>query len=193
MATFTELYTTLLGFVNFRLYQTLNLVYPPKVSRTTCVNLLLLNALLLLLGKVQIHSNWKLNLFILFWCMLAWWTRRVKPQIRVWRRLCLGIRKLFWGTNSCSLFISTINCAKYYSVFIDLHLHISFQKLSALSASLARTVPSVEEEEAELDHFPAEGVSKRQLSILWTSTVTYSDTNCLCLLQRITYWETFCS
>uniref|UniRef100_A0A3B3TPE8 Pescadillo homolog n=1 Tax=Poecilia latipinna TaxID=48699 RepID=A0A3B3TPE8_9TELE len=30
MATFTELYTTLLGFVNFRLYQSLNLVYPPK-------------------------------------------------------------------------------------------------------------------------------------------------------------------
>lgn len=32
MATFTELYTTLLGFVNFRLYQTLNLVYPPKLD-----------------------------------------------------------------------------------------------------------------------------------------------------------------
>uniref|UniRef100_A0A673CQB2 Pescadillo homolog n=1 Tax=Sphaeramia orbicularis TaxID=375764 RepID=A0A673CQB2_9TELE len=32
MATFTELYTTLLGFVNFRLYHSLNLVYPPKVS-----------------------------------------------------------------------------------------------------------------------------------------------------------------
>lgn len=31
MATFTEFYTTLLGFVNFRLYQSLNLVYPPKV------------------------------------------------------------------------------------------------------------------------------------------------------------------
>uniref|UniRef100_A0A3B3QV66 Pescadillo homolog n=1 Tax=Paramormyrops kingsleyae TaxID=1676925 RepID=A0A3B3QV66_9TELE len=31
MATFTEFYTTLLGFVNFRLYQTLNLLYPPKV------------------------------------------------------------------------------------------------------------------------------------------------------------------
>uniref|UniRef100_A0A7N8Y0Z4 Pescadillo homolog n=1 Tax=Mastacembelus armatus TaxID=205130 RepID=A0A7N8Y0Z4_9TELE len=30
MATFTELYTTLLGFVNFRLYHSLNLVYPPK-------------------------------------------------------------------------------------------------------------------------------------------------------------------
>uniref|UniRef100_A0A8C7ZFW5 Pescadillo homolog n=1 Tax=Oryzias sinensis TaxID=183150 RepID=A0A8C7ZFW5_9TELE len=32
MATFTELYTTLLGFVNFRLYHSLNLVYPPKVT-----------------------------------------------------------------------------------------------------------------------------------------------------------------
>uniref|UniRef100_A0A3B4YY99 Pescadillo homolog n=1 Tax=Seriola lalandi dorsalis TaxID=1841481 RepID=A0A3B4YY99_SERLL len=34
MATFTELYTTLLGFVNFRLYHSLNLLYPPKVSWT---------------------------------------------------------------------------------------------------------------------------------------------------------------
>lgn len=32
------------------------------------------------------------------------------------------------------------------------------QKLSALSASLARVVSTVEEEEAEMDHFPAEGV-----------------------------------
>ncbi|XP_029998992.1 pescadillo [Sphaeramia orbicularis] len=32
MATFTELYTTLLGFVNFRLYHSLNLVYPPKMD-----------------------------------------------------------------------------------------------------------------------------------------------------------------
>lgn len=31
MATFTEVYTTLLGFVNFRLYHSLNLTYPPKV------------------------------------------------------------------------------------------------------------------------------------------------------------------
>uniref|UniRef100_A0A3B4UIK2 Pescadillo homolog n=1 Tax=Seriola dumerili TaxID=41447 RepID=A0A3B4UIK2_SERDU len=34
MATFTELYTTLLGFVNFRLYHSLNLLYPPKVFWT---------------------------------------------------------------------------------------------------------------------------------------------------------------
>uniref|UniRef100_A0A673Y5M6 Pescadillo homolog n=1 Tax=Salmo trutta TaxID=8032 RepID=A0A673Y5M6_SALTR len=33
MATFTEMYTTLFGFINFRLYQTLNLVYPPKVTQ----------------------------------------------------------------------------------------------------------------------------------------------------------------
>lgn len=32
MATFTELYTTLLGFINFRLYHSLNLVYPPKLE-----------------------------------------------------------------------------------------------------------------------------------------------------------------
>uniref|UniRef100_A0A3Q3F964 Pescadillo homolog n=1 Tax=Labrus bergylta TaxID=56723 RepID=A0A3Q3F964_9LABR len=31
MATFTEMYTTLQGFVNFRLYHSLNLIYPPKV------------------------------------------------------------------------------------------------------------------------------------------------------------------
>lgn len=35
MATFTEFYTTLLGFVNFRLYQSLNLHYPPKVEPST--------------------------------------------------------------------------------------------------------------------------------------------------------------
>uniref|UniRef100_A0A663LX58 Pescadillo homolog n=1 Tax=Athene cunicularia TaxID=194338 RepID=A0A663LX58_ATHCN len=33
MATFTEFYTTLLGFVNFRLYHSLNLLYPPKVRQ----------------------------------------------------------------------------------------------------------------------------------------------------------------
>ncbi|KAM3611064.1 uncharacterized protein V6R79_012969 [Siganus canaliculatus] len=35
MATFTELYTTLLGFVNFRLYHSLNLIYPPKLDIKT--------------------------------------------------------------------------------------------------------------------------------------------------------------
>ncbi|XP_004481404.2 pescadillo homolog [Dasypus novemcinctus] len=35
MATFTEFYTTLLGFVNFRLYQSLNLFYPPKLEGQT--------------------------------------------------------------------------------------------------------------------------------------------------------------
>ncbi|CAK6440068.1 unnamed protein product [Pipistrellus nathusii] len=35
MATFTEFYTTLLGFVNFRLYQSLNLHYPPKLEAHT--------------------------------------------------------------------------------------------------------------------------------------------------------------
>ncbi|XP_078083543.1 pescadillo [Mustelus asterias] len=32
MATFTEFFTTLLGFVNFRLYRSLNLLYPPKLE-----------------------------------------------------------------------------------------------------------------------------------------------------------------
>nr|XP_033812781.1 LOW QUALITY PROTEIN: pescadillo homolog [Geotrypetes seraphini] len=35
MATFTEFYTTLLGFISFRLYQTLNLQYPPKLEDKT--------------------------------------------------------------------------------------------------------------------------------------------------------------
>ncbi|NXJ95110.1 PESC protein, partial [Corythaixoides concolor] len=39
MATFTEFYTTLLGFVNFRLYQSLNLVYPPKIDGQADVEL----------------------------------------------------------------------------------------------------------------------------------------------------------
>ncbi|CAJ0933195.1 unnamed protein product [Ranitomeya imitator] len=43
MATFTEFYTTLLGFVNFRLYQTLNLQYPPKLDSRSEVELKLDN------------------------------------------------------------------------------------------------------------------------------------------------------
>ncbi|XP_075441260.1 pescadillo homolog [Ascaphus truei] len=39
MATFTEFYTTLLGFVNFRLYQILNLQYPPKLDSHSEVEL----------------------------------------------------------------------------------------------------------------------------------------------------------
>lgn len=37
---------------------------------------------------------------------------------------------------------------------------LALQKLSALSASLARVVSSTEEEEAEPDSFPVEGVRK---------------------------------
>lgn len=86
MATFTELYTTLLGFVNFRLYQTLNLVYPPKLDGQ---------------GEFSLKSE----------------------------------------------------CEEDYALESESYS----EKLAALSASLARTVPSVEDEEAELDHFPAEG------------------------------------
>ncbi|XP_016409750.1 pescadillo-like [Sinocyclocheilus rhinocerous] len=86
MATFTELYTTLLGFVNFRLYQTLNLVYPPKLDGQ---------------GEFSLKSE----------------------------------------------------CEEDYALESESYS----EKLSALSASLARTVPLVEDEEAELDLFPAEG------------------------------------
>lgn len=86
MATFTELYTTLLGFVNFRLYQSLNLVYPPKLDSKSESQL-----------KEQNEADYAMD-------------------------------------------------SENY-----------LEKLSALSASLARVVSSVEEEEAQLDHFLAEG------------------------------------
>ncbi|KAL1273785.1 hypothetical protein QQF64_026599 [Cirrhinus molitorella] len=86
MATFTEFYTTLLGFVNFRLYQTLNLVYPPKLDGQ---------------GEFSFKSE----------------------------------------------------CEEDYALESESYS----EKLSALSASLVRTVPSVDEEEVELDHFPVEG------------------------------------
>lgn len=38
MSTFTEFYTTLLGFVNYRLYHSLGLVYPPKLLNWTTKN-----------------------------------------------------------------------------------------------------------------------------------------------------------
>ncbi len=42
----------------------------------------------------------------------------------------------------------------------NLLLIFAVQKLSALSASLARVVSTTEEEEAEPDNFPVEGVRK---------------------------------
>lgn len=42
---------------------------------------------------------------------------------------------------------------------------MAVQKLSALSASLARVVSTAEEEEAELDQFPVEGVRKPLISL----------------------------
>ncbi|XP_041793147.1 pescadillo [Chelmon rostratus] len=86
MATFTELYTTLLGFVNFRLYHSLNLVYPPKLDSKTESEL-----------KEEDEDDYAMN-------------------------------------------------SESY-----------LEKLSALSASLARVVSTAEEEEAELDQFPVEG------------------------------------
>lgn len=86
MATFTEFYTTLLGFVNFRLYHSLNLVYPPKLDAKTQSEL-----------KEEDEDDYAMN-------------------------------------------------SESY-----------LEKLSALSASLARVVSSAEDEEAELDQFPVEG------------------------------------
>ncbi|XP_053509634.1 pescadillo [Ictalurus furcatus] len=94
MSTFTEFYTTLLGFVNFRLYQTLNLVYPPKLD-----------------GKGEAE---------------------LKPEFE-----------------------------EDYAMDSESYL----EKLSALSASLARVVSTVEEEEAEMDHFPAEGEDMEKMEV----------------------------
>uniref|UniRef100_A0A8C0DBZ4 Pescadillo homolog n=1 Tax=Balaenoptera musculus TaxID=9771 RepID=A0A8C0DBZ4_BALMU len=85
MATFTEFYTTLLGFVNFRLYQSLNLHYPPKLEG-------------------QAHAE-----------------------------------------------------AKASEDTYALDSESSMEKLASLSASLARVVVPAEEEEAEVDEFPADG------------------------------------
>lgn len=86
MATFTEMYTTLLGFINFRLYHSLNLLYPPKLD-------------------VKAESE-----------------------------------------------LSEEN-EEDYAMGSESYL----EKLSALSASLARVVSTAEEEEAQLDQFPVEG------------------------------------
>ncbi|XP_034728678.1 pescadillo [Etheostoma cragini] len=86
MATFTEFYTTLLGFINFRLYHSLNLVYPPKLDVKAESEL-----------KEENDDDYAMN-------------------------------------------------SESY-----------LEKLSALSASLARVVSTAEEEEAELDQFPVEG------------------------------------
>ncbi|KAK0155044.1 Pescadillo [Merluccius polli] len=92
MATFTEMYTTLLGFINFRLYHSLNLVYPPKLDNKAELGL-----------KAENDEDYALD-------------------------------------------------SESY-----------MEKLSALSASLSRVVSSVDEEEAELDHFPVEGEDVEQM------------------------------
>lgn len=51
-----------------------------------------------------------------------------------------------------------IICKKINKSPINLFFFLVLQKLSALSSSLARVVSSVEEEEAQLDQFPVEGV-----------------------------------
>uniref|UniRef100_A0ABM5F2B6 Pescadillo homolog n=1 Tax=Pogona vitticeps TaxID=103695 RepID=A0ABM5F2B6_9SAUR len=91
MATFTEFYTTLLGFVNFRLYQSLNFHYPPKIE-----------------GQSLVEQ---------------------KPE-------------------------------EGEAYALDSESYV--EKLSALSASLARVVAPNPEDEAEVDEFPVEGESAEQ-------------------------------
>ncbi|XP_067406302.1 pescadillo homolog [Emydura macquarii macquarii] len=91
MATFTEFYTTLLGFVNFRLYQTLNLHYPPKIE-----------------GQAEAE---------------------LKPEE-----------------------------GEAYAMDSESYM----EKLSALSASLARVVASNPEDEVQVDEFPVDGESTEQ-------------------------------
>ncbi|XP_077163377.1 pescadillo homolog isoform X2 [Paroedura picta] len=91
MATFTEFYTTLLGFVNFRLYQSLNLYYPPKIEGQAAVEL--------------------------------------KPEE-----------------------------GEPYALDSESYM----EKLSALSASLARVVAPNPEDEAKVDEFPLEGETTEQ-------------------------------
>ncbi|KAM6119991.1 pescadillo homolog [Phoenicopterus ruber ruber] len=92
MATFTEFYTTLLGFVNFRLYHSLNLLYPPKID-----------------GQADAE---------------------LKPAE-----------------------------GKEYAMDSESYL----EKLSALSASLARVVAPTHEDEVEVDEFPVEGETAEQM------------------------------
>uniref|UniRef100_A0A674P3B6 Pescadillo homolog n=1 Tax=Takifugu rubripes TaxID=31033 RepID=A0A674P3B6_TAKRU len=91
MATFTEVYTTLLGFVNFRLYHSLNLAYPPKIDTKT---------------ESQLRED-----------------------------------------------------DEDYAMNSESYL----EKLSALSSSLARVI-SAEDEEAEVDQFPVDGVNAQTSS-----------------------------
>uniref|UniRef100_A0A669PBQ2 Pescadillo homolog n=1 Tax=Phasianus colchicus TaxID=9054 RepID=A0A669PBQ2_PHACC len=92
MATFTEFYTTLLGFVNFRLYHSLNLHYPPKID-----------------GQAEVE---------------------LKPAE-----------------------------GKEYAMDSESYL----EKLSALSASLARVVAPTQEDDVEMDEFPVEGETAEQM------------------------------
>nr|XP_009683100.1 PREDICTED: pescadillo homolog [Struthio camelus australis] len=92
MATFTEFYTTLLGFVNFRLYHSLNLLYPPKIE-----------------GQAEVE---------------------LKPAE-----------------------------GEAYAMDSESYL----EKLSALSASLARVVAPTPEDDMEMDEFPVEGETAEQM------------------------------
>ncbi|NWH74918.1 PESC protein, partial [Piaya cayana] len=118
MATFTEFYTTLLGFVNFRLYHSLNLLYPPKVrdlgegGRFGCA------------GSGSCLPN------------------SLSPQID--------------GQADVEL-----KPAEGMEYAMDSESYL--EKLSALSASLARVVAPTHEDEVEMDEFPVDGETAEQM------------------------------
>uniref|UniRef100_A0A670KIG5 Pescadillo ribosomal biosis factor 1 n=1 Tax=Podarcis muralis TaxID=64176 RepID=A0A670KIG5_PODMU len=123
MATFTEFYTTLVGFINFRLYQSINLHYPPKIEGQSLSEL-------------------------------------------------------------------TPEDGEVYALDSESYL----EKLSALSASLARVVAPDPEDDAVVDEFPVEEVSSARSSRvgegLHRSTLPTgkNPTTCNCGLLRMGHW-----
>lgn len=148
MATFTEFYTTLLGFVNFKLYHSLNLFYPPKVYHQIRLSIYIFTKMLVLYYQA----------FFFFFVKLDGTTLDVKENEEDYAMTTESYIEVgFWRiyTNRRSIFSSIC----YFLTFLTVWFGV--QKLSALSSSLARVVSSIEEDEAQLDQFPVEGVRKQ--------------------------------
>lgn len=172
MATFTEFYTTLLGFVNFRLYQSLNLHYPPKVGLSPG-GPASLPAGRWGLGppfsdcphpasqlESQVHTEAKtsedayaLDSESSLEVRGASSAGPASPRTQAHRRPS--------QSGQCS---PSPRCPHPRPQAASLRPRFFPQKLAALSASLARVVVPTEEEEAEVDEFPADGVSAARLS-----------------------------